>query len=162
MPNSNRKPVIDAGTPKVKFPKALTVKSHTITIIPRYCETDQAGVVHHSVYPVWFEMGRTELLRENGMAYKDIEKAGVFFVVAQLNIKYRRPAEYDEELELETVCSKVTASRIEHTYKLARCSDGTLLTEGSSLLACVNRQGKIRRIPEFMYPQSQSSVESQR
>ena len=153
MPNSNRKPVIGAGNPKAKFPKALTAKSHTITIIPRYCETDQAGVVHHSVYPVWFEMGRTELLRINGMAYKDLEKAGVFFVVAQLNIKYRRPAEYDEELELETVCSKVAAGRIEHTYKLTLSSDGVVLAEGSSLLACVNAEGKIRRIPEFMYPE---------
>ena len=135
------------------FPEKTTIQSHKITIVPRYCETDQGGVVHHSVYPVWFEMGRTELLRANGLAYKDLEKAGVFFVVAELNIKYRRPAMYDEELELETACTEVTASKIEHTYKLTRRGDITILAEGRSLLACINAKGKICRMPEFLYPQ---------
>ena len=135
------------------FPKRITIQSHTITIVPRYAETDRGGVVHHSVYPVWFEMGRTELLRVNGLAYKELEKTGVFFVVAELCIKYRRPAKYDEELQLETICSAVTASRIEHTYKLTRCCDGVILAEGSSMLACVNAQGKICRLPKFMYPE---------
>ena len=135
------------------FPKHITIQSHTITIVPRYAETDRGGVVHHSVYPVWFEMGRTELLRVNGLAYKELEKTGVFFVVAELCIKYRRPAKYDEELQLETSCSAVTASRIEHTYKLTRCCDEVILAEGSSMLACVNAQGKICRLPEFMYPE---------
>lgn len=135
------------------FPERITIQNHRIKIVPRYVETDKAGVVHHSVYPVWFEMGRTELLRANGLAYKDLEAAGVFFVVAELNIKYRRPAMYDEELELETSCSAVTASKVEHTYKLTRCRDGALLAEGSSVLVCVNAEGKIRRIPKFMYPE---------
>ena len=122
--------------------------------MPRYVETDRGGVVHHSVYPVWFEMGRTELLRANGLAYKDLEEAGVLFVVARLSIKYRRPAMYDEQLTLETTCSRVTASRVEHVYKLIR-GNGLILAEGGSTLACVNSDGKVRRIPEFMYPESQ-------
>lgn len=138
----------------MEFPKRTTVQSHMITIVPRYAETDKAGVVHHSVYPVWFEMGRTELLRVNGLAYKDLEKAGVFFVVAELHIKYHRPVEYDEKLQLQTVCSAVTASKVEHTYKLTRRCDGTILAEGSSILACVNAEGKIRRIPEFMFTET--------
>ncbi len=137
----------------MEFPRRTSIQSHTITIVPRYAETDQAGVVHHSVYPVWFEMGRTELLRVNGLAYKDLEKAGVFFVVAELHIKYRQPARYDEKLQLETSCSNVTASKVEHTYKLARCSDNAILAEGLSVLACVDEKGKVRRIPEFMYPE---------
>ncbi len=138
------------------FPKHTTIQSHTITIVPRYSETDQGGVVHHSVYPVWFEMGRTELLRANNVAYKDLEEAGVFFVVAELNIKYRRPAKYDEKLQLETSCSEVSSSRVEHIYKLTRCCNGMILAEGSSVLACVNAQGKICRIPEFMYPEPEA------
>jgi len=134
------------------FPHRITVTNHTITVVPRYAETDQGGVVHHSVYPVWFEMGRTELLRANGIAYKDLEAAGVFFVVAELSIKYRQPARYDQKLKLQTCCSAVTAGKIEHTYKLTRCSDGAILAEGSSKLACINANGKIRRIPEFLYP----------
>jgi acyl-CoA thioester hydrolase len=134
------------------FPEKTIIKNCTITIQPRYSETDQGGVVHHSVYPVYFEMGRTELLRANGLAYKDLEAAGVFFVIAELRIKYRRPALYDEKLNLETVCTNVTASKVEHSYKLIRPSTGELLSEGSSVLACIDDKGKIRRIPEFMYP----------
>ena len=136
----------------MNFPQQITVSSHRITIVPRYAETDKGGVVHHSVYPVWFEMGRTELLRANGIAYKDLEAAGIFFVVAEMHIKYRRPALYDERLELETTCTSVSASKVEHTYKLKRNSDGLLLAEAGSVLACVDARGKIRRIPEFMYP----------
>lgn len=136
------------------FPERITIQSHTITIVPRYAETDKGGVVHHSVYLVWFEMGRTELLRANGLAYKDLEQAGIFFVVAELRIKYRRPAMYDEKLQLETHCSAVTAGKVEHRYKLTRCFDGVILAEGSSLLACVNADGKVWRVPEFMYPEA--------
>jgi acyl-CoA thioester hydrolase len=135
------------------FPRRMTISSHTINIAARYAETDKGGVVHHSVYAVWFEMGRTELLRANGVAYKDLEAAGVFFVVAQLNIKFRRPALYDEQLLLETVCSAVSAAKVEHVYKLTRCSDGVILAEGDSVLACVNEKGKVWRVPEFMYPE---------
>jgi acyl-CoA thioester hydrolase len=138
----------------VTFPDHTKIKSCTITIQPRYSETDQGGVVHHSVYAEYFEMGRTELLRANGLAYKDLEAAGVFFVIAELRIKYRRPAFYDEKLNLETVLTNVTASKVEHSYKLIRPDTGLLLAEASSVLACVDAQGKIRRMPEFMYPEA--------
>lgn len=137
----------------MEFPQRTTVQDHTITIVPRYAETDKGGVVHHSVYPVWFEMGRTELLRANGFAYKKLEEMGIFFVVVELHIKYRRPAEYDQMLQLETTCSNVTAGKVEHTYKLTRSGDGVLIAEGSSILACVDGAGKVRRIPEFMHPE---------
>ncbi len=133
------------------FPERLTIESITTAIVPRYSETDKSGAVHHSVYPVWFEIGRTELLRANQVAYKDLENAGVFFVVAELRIKYRKAAKYDEKLQLETACTNVTGSKIEHTYKLSRPCDGVILAEGSSVLACVNAEGKVRRIPDFMY-----------
>ncbi len=147
----------------MNFPEKTSVQNCTITIQPRYNETDQGGVVHHSVYPVYFEMGRTELLRANGLAYKDLESAGVFFVIAELNIKYRRPAFYDERIQLLTTCTNVSASKIEHSYKLTRPPRplGTgevspkadeLLAEGTSILACVDSTGKVRRIPDFMYP----------
>ncbi len=136
------------------FPKRTTIQSHKVTIVPRYAETDKAGVVHHSVYPVWFEIGRTELLRANGLAYKDLEETGVFFVVAELNIKYRRPAFYDEKLQLQTICTGVTASKVKHSYILTREDKGLVLAEGTSILACVDSNGKVRRIPELMYPEN--------
>jgi acyl-CoA thioester hydrolase len=130
----------------------VTIGSHTTPIVPRYAETDKGGVIHHSVYPVWFEMGRTELLRANGIAYKDLEAAGIFFVVAELRIKYRRPAFYDEPLLLETTCSNVTPAKVEHTYRLTHSGTGVLLAEGASVLACVNAEGKVQRVPDFMLP----------
>lgn len=134
-----------------ELPKRITVSRHTITVVPRYSETDKAGVIHHSVYPVWLEMGRTELLRINGLAYKDLEKEGVFFVVAELSLKYRRPAFYDHPIELETTCGSVTAARAEHTYRITDQTTGVLLTEAHTILACVDEKGKIRRMPRFMY-----------
>jgi len=134
------------------FPERLTVDSVAIEIVPRYAETDQAGVVHHSVYPVWFEMGRTELLRANGLAYKDIEAQGIFFVVAEMHIKYRRPVFYDDRLQLQTTCTGVTASRVEHSYRLTRPADQTLLAEARTVLACLDAEGKVRRVPKFMFP----------
>ena len=134
----------------MEFPKRITIVQHSIDIRPRYAETDRAGVIHHSVYPVWFEMGRTELLRANGLAYTDLEAAGIIFVVAELHVKYRRPSFYDQALQLDTMCTRVTASRAEHGYAIRDKGTGVLLAEGSTTLACVDEKGKIRRMPEFM------------
>lgn len=136
----------------MEFPKKTVFDSHTIIIVPRYCETDQAGVVHHTVYPIWFEMGRTELLRANGTAYSDLEREGIFFVITHLTIKYQKPAFYDENLDLITTCTKITPARIEHSYCLKNPASGLILAEGSSVLACLNSDGKIQRVPEFMFP----------
>ena len=126
--------------------------SHTIKIVPRYCETDQAGVVHHTVYPIWFEMGRTELLRANGHIYRDLEKQGILFVVVDLFTRYRRPAFYDVSLDLTTTCTNMTTAKVEHTYHLKRTDTGILLAEGKTTLACVDAQGKVQRVPNFMHP----------
>jgi acyl-CoA thioester hydrolase len=88
------------------------------------------------------------------LAYKDLEAAGTFFVVAELGIKYRRPAHYDEHLLLTTVCSNVTAAKVEHKYTLTNPSKHNIvLAEGFSILACVDADGKVRRMPGFMYPE---------
>lgn len=132
------------------FPEGIRVDEHTTVICPRYSETDQAGVIHHSAYPIWFEIGRGELLRANGLAYRDLEKSGVYFVMVDLSIKFLRPARYDVPVRLETRWGRVTASRIEHTYRITEESTDKLLTEGRSVLACVDEQGKLRRVPPFM------------
>ncbi len=133
----------------MEFPEKITIRSNTTIISPRYCETDQGGIVHHSVYPIYFEIGRTELLRENGLAYKKLEEAGFFMVIAELNLKYRFPAYYDEKLTLTTTCSKVTSAKIEHAYELKN-EIGRLLTEGKSILACIDANGRPRRVPSFL------------
>jgi acyl-CoA thioester hydrolase len=136
----------------MNFLRQANIQTHTITVRPRYTETDQGGAVHHSVYPVWFEMGRTELLRANNIAYKDLEEAGIFFVVLRLSVHYKRPARYDEELQLTTTCNSVGNARVEHSYRLVRASNGLVLAEGSSVLACIDSKGKPRRIPDVVPP----------
>ena len=119
---------------------------HTITFRVRYPETDAMGFVHHSRYLQYFEMGRVELLRSLGHSYADLERAGVLFVVVRAEVRYKSPARYDDELSLTTRIEKQTHVRIDHTYELRR--DQTLLAEGNTTIACVDRDGNLRQIPE--------------
>ncbi|MFM7809179.1 MAG: acyl-CoA thioesterase [Planctomycetota bacterium] len=115
----------------------------------RYCECDPMGVVHHTVYPVWFEMGRTELLRATGRNYRDMEEAGVFLAVVRMQVAYRRPARYDDLLRLETTLASAGHVKIEHTYELYRGEE--LLCTGATTLACLDRAGKARALPEGLF-----------
>lgn len=120
--------------------------SHEIPIRVRYAETDRMGLLHHATYAVYFEMGRTELLRARGHSYREIEDAGFFLVIVDLECKFRQPARYDDLLTLRTSVARVTHVKIVHEYKLFR--DGVLLTEGRTTLACVDREGKPQALPE--------------
>ena len=122
------------------------LNEHVITFRVRYPETDAMGMVHHSRYFQYFEMGRVELLRASGMSYAEMEMAGILFVVAKVECKYKAPARYDDELTLTTRVVRRTHVRIDHTYALKRGT--TLIAEGSTTIACVDRQGQLREIPE--------------
>ncbi|MEZ6045296.1 MAG: thioesterase family protein [Planctomycetaceae bacterium] len=112
----------------------------------RYSETDAMGFAHHGNYAAWLEMGRTELLRAQGGNYREMEESGLLFVVSKLNIHYIAPARYDDLLTLTTRIKKIGMAKLEHEYELHR--DGNLLTRAESVLACVDRTGKVQRIPE--------------
>jgi len=118
----------------------------------RYAEVDRMGAVHHSRYWVYFEMGRTELLRGQGISYRDLEKAGVFFVVTKCSARFHQPARYDDELALTTRITRMGAARIDHAYELVRKADGVLLATAETTLACVDRNGQVAAIPDFMRP----------
>jgi len=126
----------------------VTKSSCDIEIRVRYAETDQMGVVHHSQYAVYFEMGRTELLRQNGISYRDMEQAGVFLVVARLEMRLLAPARYDDVLRLHTRTVRLTRARVDHQYQLYHGANDQLLAEASTTLACVGRDGKLMAIPE--------------
>ncbi len=126
----------------------MPVRECDIEIRVRYAECDPMGFVHHSRYFEYFEMGRTELLRASGRRYRDLEAAGVLFVVARIECRFRRPAVYDDLLRLNVRVTRQTRARIDHAYRLYR--DGLLLCEASSVLACVNRQGRPIPIPDDM------------
>jgi len=122
--------------------------SHEITFRVRYAETDRMGLLHHVSYLVYFEMGRTELLRQRGVSYRDVEDSGHLLVVIDVQCKFLRPAYYDDLLTLRTTVSRVTYVKIVHTYQLYR--DGELLAEGQTTLACIDREGRPQRLPEML------------
>ena len=124
------------------------IDHHEIEIRVRYAETDRMGLLHHVNYFTYFEMGRTELLRSRGIAYRDLEDAGTLLVVVDLACKYRRPARYDDLLTLRTVVERITHVKIVHRYELLR--DGMLLAEGTSTLACVDREGRPQALPTLL------------
>ena len=119
-----------------------------IEIRVRYAEVDQMGVVHHSRYWVYFEMGRTELLRRSGLAYRDIEASGALIVIVKCSAKFRAPARYDDVLVLTTTLKRVSTARIDHHYELKRKSDGTVLVTAETTLACGDRDGTLGPIPD--------------
>lgn len=124
------------------------MQTHEIKIRVRYSETDAMGFLHHSNFLNYFEMGRTELFRSSGGSYRAMEEGGLFLVVVKMNVRYKRPAHYDDELTLKTTLRKVTPVKLEHSYQLFR--DNELLTEADSTLACVGTDGQIQRIPQHI------------
>jgi len=122
--------------------------SGEIQIRVRYAETDRMGLLHHAHYLVYFEQARTELLRQLGATYKALEDQGFLLVLTRLEVRYRKPAHYDDLLTIRTTVERVTFVRIDHRYEVFR--DGELLAEGSSTLACVNREGRPQALPDFL------------
>lgn len=115
------------------------------------------GVAHHSAFLAWFEMGRTELLRGAGVSYAQLEAAGIFLAVARLEVRYRAPARYDDLLVLETRVAGGGRARIDHEYELWRdAADGrgrsALLAQASSTLACIDAEGRVRALPDWLIP----------
>ena len=122
--------------------------SGEITIRVRYAETDRMGLLHHANYLVYFEQGRTELLRALGFTYRDLEDQGYLLVLTRIEVRYRRPARYDDLLTVRTTVVRTTAVRIDHRYEVF--CDGQLVAEGTSTLACVDRTGRPQLLPDFL------------
>jgi acyl-CoA thioester hydrolase len=138
------------------------MKEHRFRIRVRYPETDRMGVVHHTHYLVWFEIGRTEMLRALGMPYADLEAAQVFMPVIEIGACYRGPVRYDEEVEVVTKLEEVTGVRVRFGYRLFRTAGGDALATGFSLHAAVGADGAPRRLPKELRERLESLVETGR
>lgn len=128
------------------------MSSTTIETRVRYPECDPMGYVHHSVYPVWFEMARTELLRQTGPPYAELEREGLLVVVVKLDVRFHSPARYDDLVEVTATLRRSSGARIEHDYELRR--DGVRLVTGSTTLACTDRNGRVLPVPEALQDSS--------
>lgn len=116
-----------------------------MTVRVTYRDTDQMGYVYYANYLVYFEMGRTELLRDLGRSYQDCEKSGIFLPVLEANCQYKAPARYDDLLEIRTRVSRWTRIAMDFEYEVRRQGDDSLLATGTTRHAFVNKQGKLVR-----------------
>ncbi|MCX7406245.1 MAG: acyl-CoA thioesterase [Planctomycetota bacterium] len=122
--------------------------THEMEVRVRYQETDGQRRVHHANYLTYFEMARTEMLRSRGTTYRAFEEAGLLMVVAEVSCKYRAAAEYDDLLVIRTWVEKIGGASIEHGYEVIRGT--TILATGSTTVVCVDPEGKVRRLPEWL------------
>lgn len=114
----------------------------------RYGETDQMGYAHHSVHLLWFEEGRTGLMRELGAPYSELEREGTILPVVEAALRFRTPALYEEEILVESRVTDLTGVRVRFDYRILHAADGTPVAEGHTVLASCGRDGRPRRMPE--------------
>jgi acyl-CoA thioester hydrolase len=131
-------------------PNAEPLAVGETTIRVRYAEADRMGLLHHAQYLVYLEQARTELLRAQGLTYRDLEDQGYLLVLTKIEVRYRRPAYYDDLLTIRTFVVRTTAVRIDHRYEVMR--NGELLAEATTTLACVDREGRPQALPDSLRP----------
>jgi acyl-CoA thioester hydrolase len=105
------------------------------------------GLAHHSHHFVWFEIGRTELMREAGLAYARVEEEGLFLPVVEARCAYLAPVRYDDRLTIHTSLEPGTGARVRFTYRIVRDEDGAVVATGSTTHAATDRRGRPRRPP---------------
>jgi acyl-CoA thioester hydrolase len=123
------------------------MRESSTTLRARYVETDQMGVVHHSVYLAWMEVARTDYLRDRGMPYKALEEKGIRMPVLSVQTRYLSPARYDDEIMLKTRLVESNGVRFSFEYDILRTSDQTLICRGRTEHAATDLDGRPRRIP---------------
>lgn len=119
-----------------------------IDVRVRYAETDQMGRAHHRNYLVWCELGRTTLMREHGISYAEMERAGVMLPVSRVEVEYRAPLRYDEVVRLETRVERVRSRDVVFTYRMRRDRDEATVATARTTLVCTDREGRPVRLPE--------------
>jgi acyl-CoA thioester hydrolase len=115
----------------------------TINLRVRYQETDRMGLVHHSVYYIWYEMGRTEWLREHGLSYVECEAQGILLPVVENGSKYLHSATYDDLIAVETIYRPTKGATFEFEYVVRNLATNIILTTGFTKHVCVNREYQI-------------------
>jgi acyl-CoA thioester hydrolase len=141
---------IEDGNPKDLKTKDLKTKIWGETKLRvRYAETDKMGVVYHSNFVIWFEVGRVELLRQLGFQYSDMESEDDCHIpVVDLRVRYKAPAQYDDEIVVRTQIKNVRSSLLHFSYEIFREGDRMLLATGETMHIIVNRKLQRTALPE--------------
>jgi acyl-CoA thioester hydrolase len=125
----------------------LSPPRSTSRVRVRYAETDKMGVVYYANYFVWFEVGRTDLLRQAGWSYREMEVEGFALPVIEAHCEYRQSARYDEELDIRTEGSLLSPIRVQFAYEVVRVGDGLVLAAGRTVHASLDGNGRPCRLP---------------
>ena len=126
------------------------MKSFKTTVRVIYGDTDNMGIAYHANYFRWFEIGRSEMFRSLGLAYRDIEKRGIFLPVSEVGCKFMGPIRYDDLLVIETTLDTTVRGGMKFDYRIFKENDETVLARGFSKHACMNRERKVVRPPAFI------------
>lgn len=121
-----------------------------VTLRVNYSETDQMGVVYHANYLVWLDRARTELMRDTGVTYKELERQGVYLAVSEVNIRYRLPARYDDLVRVRCWVRDLASRRVTFGYAVERSETGELLATAETTLISLTHQHTLTRIPEHI------------
>lgn len=118
------------------------------TFYIRYAETDAMGVVHHAAYIVWFEEGRSHYLRAKGADYAQLEAAGYYLAVSEVQARYLASAGYGQRVTVRTQLESLRSRSLSLSYRVMNADSGELLVAGRTKHICINRQGQVTRIPD--------------
>jgi acyl-CoA thioester hydrolase len=121
------------------------MKRFTTEISVRYGETDKMGIAHHTSYLLWFEIGRTGLLRESGRSYRELEESGLLLPVLECNVSFQVGAEYDDLVRIETAVARLRSRTVTFTYRAVRGEE--VLATGWTRHLCVDTENQYRRLP---------------
>src|SRR5574341_753015 len=125
-----------------------------------YGDTDRMGVAYYANYLRWFEIGRTELLRQLGLPYTAIEEKGLRFPVTEVSCRYFRPSRYDDVIAIETTLTSLGRVTLTFSYRLLRKEDEALIASGWTKHACVDEQGEVAKIPPDLEAVLRAAVSS--
>jgi len=116
------------------------------TLRVRYAETDRMGAVYHANYLVWFEVGRTDWLRQSGWTYRDMEAEGFGLPVIEAHCAYKQPVRYDDEVSIDTQTMRLSQVRVRFDYTVV-LPDGSIAATGHTVHASINASGRPCRLP---------------
>jgi acyl-CoA thioester hydrolase len=122
----------------------------TITLRVNYSETDQMGVVYHANYLIWFDRARTELMRETGVTYRELEQQGVYLAVSEVKVRYRAAARYDDLVQVRCWVRDLASRRVIFGYAVERAATAELLATGETALVSLTHQHTLTRIPDYV------------
>jgi acyl-CoA thioester hydrolase len=123
---------------------------HDVEFRVRYAETDQMGVVYHTNYLVWCEVGRTDFIRARGMSYADMERAGIGLAVSELSARFHAAARYDDTIRVRTTLTQARSRGVVFDYLITNADTGARLVSARTALVSIDRSGRLVSLPADM------------